>query len=382
MREEDFLSPSEETLSSVEETQMLTSDPTSSGDFLQQFNASTSFLNLPTSLDVANLHQTGRQSNGRSHSMMGMNTSMAPSTGQSTSSLARFSSADTYGKSPSIAEQHIRSIRLDFFTDPSFATQSHQRPTGGFSDSLLDLMPEQPGSLTSTSNQRNHSSSFFRLSLFNLRRAIFLDPKQTSSIYSYNRHLLTKVQYPVYLTQQTFFQMFYVADSRQWSKFESLLVSPMLLRRFTRAVLPSSDTSSAPVSRKDDLLLFLHGGCFQIRPVPNEQDTYRVEHLHLQLAFVFDAHLLSYRLRLVALADSTSLQQSSYFWSTDDLQTMETFFSDQLFPPLRKSRSIDSLSFQAVQSLNIAVSTFVRMLMFIPPRVLKDLVRIIQLEQV
>lgn len=107
-----------------------------------------------------------------------------------------------------------------------------------------------------------------------------------------------------------------------------------------------------------------------------------MEHLHLQVAFVFDAHLLTYRIRLVALADSASLQQSSYFWSTDELQTMETFFSDQLFPALRKSRAVESLSFLTVQSLNIAMSTFARMLMFIPPRVLKDLVRIIQLEQV
>ena len=89
--------------------------------------------------------------------------------------------------------------------------------------------------------------------LFNRKRKVSLDPKQAPSIHSYNRHLFTKAQYPVYLTQQSFFRMLYAADRRQWSKFESLLVAPMLLRRFTRTVLPSSDTSNAPVSREADL---------------------------------------------------------------------------------------------------------------------------------
>lgn len=92
--------------------------------------------------------------------------------------------------------------------------------------------------------------------MFNRRRKVSLDPKQISSIHSYNRHLFTNVQYPVYLTQQSFFRMLYTGDSRQWSKFESLLVAPMLLRRFTRTVLPSSDTSNAPVRRETDLLHF------------------------------------------------------------------------------------------------------------------------------
>lgn len=92
---------------------------------------------------------------------MVLNTSTTPSRTQPGSSLPRFSSADTYGTSLSIAERDIRDIRLDFFTDPSY---TNQRASGAYSDSLLDLLPEKPGTVSSANHRPTDSSAVFRLS--------------------------------------------------------------------------------------------------------------------------------------------------------------------------------------------------------------------------
>ncbi|CAF4366238.1 unnamed protein product, partial [Rotaria sordida] len=124
-----------------------------------------------------------------------------------------------------------------------------------------------------------------------------------------------------------------------------------------------------------------------VRSTPNEQDTYRIEHLSLQISFVFDIPTTLYRIYFISLFDSTSQQQqSNIFWSRDELQIMEIFFNNTFFPlsPLSNliMPSIDILSLQASQNLSTAMGSFERMLSLIHPRILKDLVKIIGLEQV
>ena len=92
--------------------------------------------------------------------------------------------------------------------------------------------------------------------------AIFRDPLPTSStsnvrsdhaqnystLHSYNRELLTKNNYPVYMTQQTFFKMLYTPDGNQWSRLESFLASSILIRQFTKAVNEPPDANNPTVS--------------------------------------------------------------------------------------------------------------------------------------
>jgi hypothetical protein len=75
----------------------------------------------------------------------------------------------------------------------------------------------------------------------------------------------------------------------------------------------------------------------------------------------------------------------------DELQTMEIFFNEVFFPLSILSNSInqvitptmDIMSLAAVtQNRNTAMGAFERMLSHIHPRVLRDLVKIIRLEQV
>ncbi len=65
---------------------------------------------------------------------------------------------------------------------------------------------------------------------------------------------------------------------------------------------------------------------------------------------------------------------------------MEIFFNNTFFSvsPLTNlvMPSLDILSLQASQNLNTAMGSFERMLSLIHPRILKDLVKIIRLEQV
>jgi hypothetical protein len=62
-------------------------------------------------------------------------------------------------------------------------------------------------------------------------------------------------------------------------------------------------------------------------------------------------------------------------------------FLNNIFFPLSSltnlvTPSIDVLSLQASQNLNTAMGSFERMLSIIHPRILKDLIKIIRLEQV
>ena len=93
-----------------------------------------------------------------------------------------------------------------------------------------------------------------------------------------------------------------------------------------------------------------------------------------------------YRMRFTSLFGSTSQQQPNTYWSPDEIQIMETFFNNIFFPlssqPILTMPSIDMLSFQASQNSHTAMGSFERMLSIIQPRILKDLVKVIRLEQV
>ena len=125
--------------------------------------------------------------------------------------------------------------------------------------------------------------------------------------------------------------------------------------------------------------------------MPNEQDTFRIEHLALQIAFVFDSHISSYRIHFTSITDSSCQQyQSTLSWLPDELQTMETFFNEQFFPlsilpnstnPVVRP-TIDVLSLGVPSNRSTTMATFEKLLANIHPRVLRDLVKIIRLEQV
>ena len=110
----------------------------------------------------------------------------------------------------------------------------------------------------------------------------------------------------------------------------------------------------------------------------------------MQLAFVYDNRLLNYRIRLISLAESNSITTpTNYFWSTDEFRTIENFFADHLFPTSRMSHinntfvsSIEQLSTRRLQTLTIAITSFAKMLSIIQARTLKDLAKIIELDQV
>ncbi|CAF4742641.1 unnamed protein product, partial [Rotaria socialis] len=239
------------------------------------------------------------------------------------------------------------------------------RPPGSsFPGSFLGPSPGTPANITMTSaatpiNIRPDDNS----------------NKQTSTLHSYNRHLYTK-HYPVYMSQQTFFRMLFTSDGQQWSKLESFLASSTLVKHFARAVSEPFDANNPTV-----------------RPVSNEQDTYRIEHLSLQIAFVFDSNTGTYRIHFTSLVDSCSQQQqqqSNFGWLQEELQAMETFFNDNFFPISILSNSmnqivtptIDVLSLAAAtQNRNTVMGTFEKMLSHIHPRVLHDLIKIIRSEQ-
>ncbi|CAF0816807.1 unnamed protein product [Adineta steineri] len=194
------------------------------------------------------------------------------------------------------------------------------------------------------------------------------DDQQSRILYTYNHELLTKTNYPVYMSQQTFFRMLYTPNRHQWSKFESFLASSILIRQFAKAVTEPFDANNITV-----------------RSVPNELDTYRLDHLSLQILFTFDIPTGIYRINFTSLFDPSQQQQSNIFWSPDEIQIMDKFFNENFFPisPLTNSTtpSIDILSLQASQNLNTAMGSFERMLSITRPRILKDLVQIIALAQ-
>jgi len=80
-----------------------------------------------------------------------------------------------------------------------------------------------------------------------------LGNQQLPVLHSYNRELLTKVNDPVYMTQQTFFQMLYTPDGHQWSRFESFLASSILVRQFAKGVTEPFDATNPTVRKKSNL---------------------------------------------------------------------------------------------------------------------------------
>lgn len=120
--------------------------------------------------------------------------------------------------------------------------------------------------------------------------------------------------------------------------------------------------------------------CFsKVRAVTNEQNIYRIDHLSLQFAFEFDIPSAIFRISLTQ-------QSSNAFWSPDEIQALEFFLNKNFFPTSPTSHlimpSMDILSLQAPQNGSTAMGSFERMLSLINPRILKDLVKIIQLDQV
>ncbi|CAF0730411.1 unnamed protein product [Rotaria sp. Silwood1] len=238
------------------------------------------------------------------------------------------------------------------------------RPSGStFPGSFLGPSPGTPANTTITSVATP----------LNIR-SDDISNKQTSTLHSYNRHLYTK-HYPVYMSQQTFFRMLFTPDGHQWSKFESFLASSVLVKHFARAVSDPYDSNNPTV-----------------RPVSNEQDTYRIEHLSLQIAFQFDINTATYRIHCTSLIDSSSQQQqqSNFGWSPDELQTMEIFLNENFFPLSILSNSQNQITIPTMDILSLAASTqnrntamgaFEKMLSHIHPRVLRDLIKIIRLEQ-
>lgn len=96
-------------------------------------------------------------------------------------------------------------------------------------------------------------------------------------------------------------------------------------------------------------------------------------------------------MQFTSIADSSSQQQPNFVWLPDEIQTMETFFNEHFFPVSILSNAMnqvvmptmDILSLgAAAQNRNTAVGAFEKMLAHVHPRVLRDLVKIIRLEQV
>ena len=172
------------------------------------------------------------------------------------------------------------------------------------------------------------------------------------------------------MSQQTFFRMLFTPDGRQWSKLESFLGASILVKHFSRAVNEPVDPNNITV-----------------RPVPNEPDTYRIEHLSLQITFAFDNQSSIYRIHLASLFDPSLQQSTNVVWGQEELNIFETFLNDVLFPLSSVSNqimmpSIDILTLGAMPNRNSAVGTLERFLSIIHPRVLRDLIKIIRLEQV
>ncbi len=81
-----------------------------------------------------------------------------------------------------------------------------------------------------------------------------------------------------------------------------------------------------------------------------------------------------------------SSQQTNFVWQSDELQIMETFFNENFFPVSTNQivmPTMDILSLgAATQNRNTAIGAFEKMLSNIHPRVLRDLIKIVRLEQV
>lgn len=230
-----------------------------------------------------------------------------------------------------------------------------RQPGSTFPGSFLGPSPGTPANMTlnsvpTPSNIRSEETNM----------------KQTSALHSYNRHLYNKY-YPVYMSQQTFFRMLYTPDGHQWSKLESFLASSVIIRHFHRAVSEPVDPNNPTV-----------------RPVPNEQDTYRIEHLSLQISFTFDINTGSYRIQFTSVVD-VSTQTPNFSWLTDELTALETFFNDIFFPLTNYHICVPTIDILALGAATFnrptTMAAFEKMLSQIHPRILRDLIKIIRLEQ-
>ena len=189
-------------------------------------------------------------------------------------------------------------------------------------------------------------------------------------MHSYNRSLPSKPHYPVYMSQQTFFRMVYTPDGHLWSKLESFLAASLLVKHFARAASESADPNNP-----------------NVRALTSEPDTYRIENLCLQIAFVFDPSTSIYRLQLTSLFDAASQLPTNFMWQQDELNLLETFLNDALFPVVNTTNqimmpSIDMLPLAAAPGRPTVIGVLEKMLSIIQPKVLRDLIKVIRLEQV
>jgi len=312
-RDEDFLS----TKIATEETSPMPIDDSQTisnftGDFLNTFDPSVPIFNPSTSFNT-NFNRSTDQRPTNFRSYSSVDFS-------SNSNSTNNRTSTNYSAPSSIAKSSSNDVYEDLLPEPSYGNSTANYD----SDSLMDLMPDRSDSVPSNGKTTNRSSSI------------------------------------VYFSQQTFFQMFFSSDRRILSKFETFLASSLFIRRFSRTsqLLSQNNSQSA------------------IRLVANESETYRLDHLYLQLAFEYDFHRLTYRIRLVSLPDNPSLLQQNYFWTSDELQLMETFFTEQLFPS-----SNDDMSLELFQNLCLTFQNFARTLCFLQARLLKDFVKILEIEQ-
>ena len=79
---------------------------------------------------------------------------------------------------------------------------------------------------------------------------IVVGNQQTPISYSYNHELLTQPNYPVYMSQQSFFRMIFTPDGRCWSRLESFLASSVLVRQFSRGVTEPVDANNTSVGKE------------------------------------------------------------------------------------------------------------------------------------
>jgi len=71
--------------------------------------------------------------------------------------------------------------------------------------------------------------------------------EQIPVLHSYNRELFTQPNYPIYMSQERFFQMLYTSDGRQWSRLEAFLASSILVRQFAKATNDPPDANNSVV---------------------------------------------------------------------------------------------------------------------------------------
>lgn len=245
---------------------------------------------------------------------------------------------------------------------PAFDMQTNSpltRASGStFPSSLLGPSPGTPANVTLTSAPTPLNA-----------RSDEYNTKVTSSLHSYNRSLPSKPHYPVYMSQQTFFRMIYTPDGHQWSKLEFFLAASLLVKHFSRAASEPSDPNNPTV-----------------RSSTNESDTYRIENLFLQLAFLFDPQTSIYRLQLTPLIDGNSQQTTNFMWQHDEINLFEKFLNDTFFPTVHETNqsmmpSIDILSLGVMSGRPTLVGALEKMLSMSPPKLLRDLIKIIRLEQ-